>query len=83
MTPPPDSDASLKERPSLLVRGVGLLVLSAIAQVSLPSISEGDGARARLLVAWGEQVTFWLGIICVGGFVLAEVLRERSRSTHS
>ena len=79
MTLPPASDAQLKERPSLLVRGVGLLVLSVIAELSLPSLSGSDGGRARLLVAWGEQVTFWLGIICIGGFVLAEVLRARSR----
>ena len=79
MALPTASDSKPSERPSLLVRGVGLLFLSFVAEIALPSISDSDGARARLLVAWGEQVTFWLGIICIGGFVLAEVLRGRSR----
>jgi len=81
MTSPTATDNKTNERPSLLLRGAGLLFLSLVAQISLPSINSDneDAVRARLLVGWGEQVTFWLGIICIGGFVLAEVLRGRSR----
>jgi hypothetical protein len=75
----PTTDTKPKERASLLVRGVGLLFLSLLAEMLLTNISDSDGVRGRLLLGWAEQVTFWLGIICIGGFVLAEVLRGRSR----
>lgn len=81
MTLPTSSDTRPKDGPNLLVYGGALLVLSFFAQMALASMSNdgSDGTRARLAVEWGEQVTFWLGIICIGGFVLAEVLRCRSR----
>lgn len=75
MTQPTEPDAKPKEHASLLSRGLGLLVLSAAATLALPSLSDGGDHRGQLIVAWAGQAAFWLGLICVAGYVLAEVLR--------
>lgn len=80
MTEPTETAAKPKERASLLARGIGLLFLSGVATLVLPSISAGGDDRGRLMLAWAGQTAFWLGLICVAGYVLAEVLR-RSRPT--
>jgi hypothetical protein len=75
MTEPTEKEAKPKERASLLARGIGLLLLSGVATLVLPSISGGGDNRGRLMLAWAGQAAFWLGLICVAGYVLAEVLR--------
>jgi hypothetical protein len=80
MTEPTETDTKTKERASLLARGIGLLFLSLGATMLLPSASSSGEVRAELLLVWGDVVTFVLGVICVAGYVLAEVLR-RGRPT--
>ena len=72
-----ETGAKAKQQASLLARGIGLLFLSGVATLILPSVTSGGDGRGRLMLAWGAQVTFWLGLICVAGYVLAEVLRGR------
>jgi hypothetical protein len=75
MSMPTETAVKTKTPASLLVRGLGLLALSAVATLVLPSVSGGGDNRGRLILAWGGQAAFWLGLICVAGYVLAEVLR--------
>lgn len=80
MTQPTETDAKTKERASLLLRGITLLALSGGATLALPSVNDGGDIRGRLILAWGGQAAFWLGLICVAGYVLAEVLRGGRRT---
>lgn len=60
---------------SLLGRGAVLLVASFILAVLLAGMDGGD--RSRTVVGWLEQAAFWLGMICIAGEVLREVLGKR------
>ena len=80
MTEPTATDTKTTERASLLARGIGLLFLSLCATVALPAVSSSGEVRAELLLGWVGVVTFVLGVTCVAGYVLAEVLR-RGRPT--
>jgi|GEM_PF-2202074 hypothetical protein len=77
MTQPTETDPKTKERASLLLRGIVLLALSGVVTLALPSVSGGGDNRGRLILAWAGQAAFWLGLTCVAGHVLAEVLRGR------
>jgi hypothetical protein len=63
---------------SLLARGVGLLLVSLILVVVIAGLQAG-GTRTRVVLSWCEQAAFWLGIVCIAGDVLAEVLGRRNR----
>jgi hypothetical protein len=63
---------------SLLARGVGLLLISLILVVLIAGLHDG-GTRIRIVLTWSEQAAFWLGIVCIAGDVLAEVLGRRNR----
>jgi len=62
----------------LLARGVGLLLVSLILVVLIAGLHDG-ATRSRVVLSWCEQAAFWLGIVCVAGDVLAEVLGTRNR----
>jgi hypothetical protein len=67
-------DNSQRVKPFSL--GMGFFVISLVLALLLPHTHEIEGASA---IAWFEQATLWLGVICVAGHLFSLLLRYRDR----
>jgi hypothetical protein len=76
-TPPTYVREVLGGGQSLLFRGVVLLAVSLGLTVVLANLTGSGDGTGRIILGWCQQVSFWLGLICIGGHVAAEVLRGR------
>jgi hypothetical protein len=76
-TPPTYVRDMLGGAQSLLFRGVVLLAVSLVFTIVLANMTGSGDATGRSILGWCQQVSFWLGLICVAGHVATEVLRGR------